>query len=198
MQAGRHQIQEIQVVLQEILLVGQSPDLADIILVSIYALKHIIFIQESVVNHVRVHDVQLAVLQQNVVLFQIFAGGQLLSVAVDLIVLVLHVIVILLRLLKALVLIQELGRRRLDLMLYLEYVVGILRFYVAPQRDHPVTLDCVAAQGEGADLHLVHLEGLLVQLCLQLILIEVYFKSLVKLFFGLGCRLYRVAELVQI
>lgn len=146
----------------------------------------------------RVHYVKLTVLKQYVVLFQIFAGGQLLSVAVDLVVLVLHVVIVLLWLLQAFVLVQELGRSRFNLMLNFEYVVRALVLDVASQRDHPVTFDCVAAQGEGADLHLVHLERLLLQLSLQLILIEVDFKSVVKLFFGLGCRLYGVAELIQI
>ena len=146
----------------------------------------------------RVHYVKLTVLKQDVVLLQVFAGGQLLSVAIDLIVLVLHVVVILLRLLETLVLVQELWRSRLDLMLYFEYVVRALTLDVASQRDHPVTFDSVAAQGEGADLHLVHLECLLIQFSLQLILIEVDFKSVVKLFLRLGCRLYRVTELIQI
>lgn len=44
LQARRQQIQEVQVVLQEVLLVGQSPDLADIIFIAIQTLKHIIFI----------------------------------------------------------------------------------------------------------------------------------------------------------
>lgn len=83
-------------------------------------------------------------------------------------------------------------------MLDLEYVVSTLTLDVASQRDHPVALDGATAEREGADLHLVHLERLLLQFGLQLILIEVDFKSLVELFFGLGCRLYCVAELVQI
>lgn len=66
-------------------------------------MKHIIFIQESVIDHVWVHYVQLAVLNQDVVLFQIFTGGKLLSIAVHLVSLVLYVVVVLCRLLKTFV-----------------------------------------------------------------------------------------------
>lgn len=43
----------------------------------------------------RVHNVELAILKQDIVLLQILARGQLLSVAIDLVVLVLHVVVVL-------------------------------------------------------------------------------------------------------
>lgn len=108
-QTGRHQVQEVEVVVQEILLVWEATYLADVPFLSSKTLKDIVLIEESIVYHVRVHDVKLAVLDQDVVFLEVFPGGQFLSITIYLAILILDVIVILSRLFQAFVFIQELG-----------------------------------------------------------------------------------------
>lgn len=56
-QARRHQIQEIQIILQKVLLVRKPSHFAYIAFVTIQVLKHVVFIQKAIVDHVWVHDV---------------------------------------------------------------------------------------------------------------------------------------------
>lgn len=74
-------------------------------------MKYSILIQEPIINHVWIHNTQLSVLNQNVILLQILTGRQLLRITALIMILVLDGIVVAIGLLlQSLVFIQEFGR----------------------------------------------------------------------------------------
>ena len=101
----------MQIVFEEVLLIRQASDFASLLFVATDVLHHIIFIKETIIDHMRIDDVQLTILYQDIVLLEVLPRRELLRVAANLIRLILHIVIAARRLLQALVLIQKLGRR---------------------------------------------------------------------------------------
>lgn len=134
-----------------------------------------------------VHDVQLAVLNEDVVLFEIFTRGQFLSIIAALVVLILYIVVVLGWLLQPLVLVQEFRGRRLNFLLDFEFIVCTLAFNAGSQWNHPVALYSVRQVWKRTHCDL----SLLSELPIEFILIKVNFESPTNLLLGLARRLHR-------